>query len=337
MFRSFRAAVLAACAAAGCSGALGQNVALYGLIDAAVSRSRAPGGESGTRLDSGDMSLSYFGFRGSEELGGGLRAVFRLESYLRLDTGQAGRFAGDGFFGRDANAGLSGAFGTTVLGRNVTPLYLATASFNPFGDSLGFSPSMRQYYGGTIVGDRSWNNSLAYTNNATGSRLRVHFAVNLPEDPVGAAETGRNYGLGMAYISGPFAATLVAERIKNSALPLPAGFQRQRVIQAGAAYDFALLRVYGQIGQVETDASVDTRTTLYQLGATVPIGTGFALVAYGHSQTHAAPGDTHDRTTSLGYDYFLSKNLDVYVAAMLEQVSNLSSGQTLAGGIRLRF
>ena len=55
---------------------------LYGLIDASGSRSRPPGGEYRWQLDSGNMSRSFLGFRGSDDLGGGLRAVYRLESYF---------------------------------------------------------------------------------------------------------------------------------------------------------------------------------------------------------------------------------------------------------------
>src|SRR5665213_2124246 len=172
MSRSFVAAALAAAATLCSAPAQAQNV-LYGLVDVAGSYSRPPGGAYRYQLDDGDMSRSYIGFRGSEDLGGGLRAVFRLESYLRLSNGEAGSYAAPGtFWSRDSNVGLSGAFGTTVLGRSVTPFYLATVNFNPFGDSFAFSPSVRQYYLGTLVGDRSWNNSMSYSNNATDSPLR---------------------------------------------------------------------------------------------------------------------------------------------------------------------
>ena len=144
MFRSCFAAALAVIALAGSVGARAQNVVLYGLVDVSGSHSRLLGADrSHWQLDSGNLSRSYFGFRGAEDLGGGLKAVFKLESYFRADTGGSGRSDSDVFWGRDANVGLSGAFGTTVLGRNVTPLYLSTVAFNPFGDSFGFSRSIR--------------------------------------------------------------------------------------------------------------------------------------------------------------------------------------------------
>jgi predicted porin len=336
MVRSFVAALMAA-AATICSPAAQAQSLLYGLVDAAASRSRPPGGDYRYQLDNGDMSRSFIGFRGSEDLGGGLRAVFKLESYLRLDTGESGRYTGDGFFGRDSNVGLSGAFGTTVLGRTVTPLYLATVNFNPFGDSYAFSPSTRQYYAGALVGDRSWNNSMSYTNSNTDSPLRISVAANTPEEAAGTPNTGRNYGGSAAYISGPFAATLAIERVKNTPLPVPLAFRRQLAIEAGATYDFKFMRIYGQLGRVTTDAATDTRAVLYQIGTAVPIGNGLILASYGSSQSRTPSSQITDRTLSIGYDYFLSKNTDIYVAAMREKTFMLSAGGTIAGGVRLRF
>ena len=254
-------------------GAQAQNAVLYGLIDASGSHSKDVGGDSHWRLDSGNMQYSFLGFRGSEDLGGGLRAVFKLESYVSIDSGSAGRnsYVTDPFWARESSVGLSGSFGTTVLGRTESPLYRATINFNPFGESPGFSPSARQYYGarGVVLGDSRWNNSISYTNNASDAPLRIHFGASLPGDAPSTPEHHRNYGLSVAYITGPFAAVAAAEKIQNSALALPAGFDHQ--------------------------------------------------------------------TASIGYDYFLSKHTDIYVAAMAERLSFSSSGNSFAGGVRLRF
>ncbi|MEP6740200.1 MAG: porin [Caldimonas sp.] len=338
MIRSIVAAAVAS-ACLGCSGGAQAQVAvLYGLVDAAGSHVRPVGGTGHYQLDSGEMTQSFLGLRGREDLGGGLGAVFKLESYVRVDTGQAGRFEGDSFWGREASVGLSGAFGTTVLGRTASPLYISTISFNPFGESLGFSPSTRQYFGagGVVLGDSRWNNSVSYTNNGTDP-LRVSVAANAEEESPGSLSTGRNYGGSVSYITGPFAATVAIEKIRNSILPLPAGFQRQLAIQAGATYDFSVIRLYGQIGRVKTEANVDTQTILYQLGAAVPIGNSLILIGYGRSHMKSVLSGTTDRTASIAYDYFLSKNTDIYVAALYEKLSFVSSGNSLAGGLRLRF
>jgi predicted porin len=336
-------AFLAASAACLCSvGAQAQTAVLYGLLDASGSHVKDVGGNSRWQLDSGNMQFSFIGFRGSEDLGGGLRAVFRLESYVSVDSGSAGRSATatDPFWAREASVGLSGSFGTTVLGRTESPLYRATINFNPFGESAGFSPSARQYFGarGAVVGDSRWNNSLSYTNNASDAPLRINFAANLPEDLPGVVpEHRRNYGLSVAYITGPFAVVAVAEKVQNSAFALPAGFERQMTYQIGATYDFSFLRVYGQVGRVKTEADVDVQTILYQLGGAIPIGNSLILFAYGNSHIKTSVKAVTDRTASIGYDYFLSKHTDIYVAAMLEKLSFTSSGNGVAGGVRMRF
>jgi predicted porin len=339
--RLLRAVLAVSAACLSSLGASAQNAVVYGALDASGSHVKDVGGNSQWRLESGNLQYSYIGFRGTEDLGGGLRAVFRLESYVSIDSGSAGRspYVTDPFWAREASVGFSGAFGTTVLGRTESPLYRATVNFNAFGESPGFSPSTRQYYGarGAVLGDSRWNNSISYTNNTSDAPLRIHFGANLPEDPPGTPEHQRNYGLSVAYITGPFAVVAAGEKIQNSALALPVGFDRQTAFQLGTTYDFSFLRVYGQVGRVETHAAVDVQTILYQLGGAVPIGTGLILFAYGNSHIKTSLKAVTDQTASVGYDYFLSKHTDIYVAAMVEKLSFSSTGNSLAGGVRMRF
>jgi predicted porin len=340
--RSHRAALVASVACLCSAGAAAQNATLYGLLDASGSHVRDVGSDhSRWQLDSGNMQYSFLGFRGSEDLGGGLRAVFRLESYVSVDSGSAGRSATatDPFWAREASVGLSGAFGTTVLGRTESPLYRATANFNPFGESPLFSPSARQYFGarGAVIGDSRWNNSISYANNTSDAPLRINFGANLPEDQAGVPGHQKNYGLSIAYITGPFAVVAAGEKIQNSAFAMPAGFDRQMAYQIGATYDFSFVRVYGQVGRVKTEADVDVQTILYQLGGAVPLGNSLILFAYGSSHIKTSVRAVTDKIGSIGYDYFLSKNTDVYVAAMFERLSFTSSGNAVAGGVRMRF
>jgi predicted porin len=336
MMRSICAGALVAGALCSAGGAGAQTAVLYGLLDASGTYVKPVGTEDYLlHLTNGNMQTSFIGVRGSEDLGGGLRAVYKLESYLRVDVGAAGRDVGDGFWTREASVGLSGSFGTTVLGRTPTPLWLATTSFNPFGESFGFSPTVRQYFDGAMLGDTRWNNSIWYTNNPRDP-LRVVFSANLDESTPGHSN-GHNLGLSVAYVTGPFAATLVGEMIRNSAQPLPPGFDRQSVLQAAATYDFQFIRVYGQVGRIKTEATDDSRITSYQLGAAVPFGTSLIMIAYGRQHLETPTKATTDRITSIGYDYFLSKSTDIYIAASYEKLSFVSSGSSFAGGVRLKF
>eukprot|EP01030_Chromulinospumella_sphaerica_P030463 gene30463-31001_t len=110
----------AACALAGAAHAQ-SNVQVYGLIDAGVeSASNAtPGGGPKTSVIPGGRNTSRWGLRGTEDLGGGLKAVFQLEGGILLDSG-----AQDGpLFKRQANVGLEGSCGRVVIGRCLTSVY----------------------------------------------------------------------------------------------------------------------------------------------------------------------------------------------------------------------
>ncbi len=109
------------------------------------------------------------------------------------------------------------------------------------------------------------------------------------------------------------------------------------MLHAAATYDFQFVRVYGQAGQIKTEALEDTRTTSYQLGLAVPFGNSLVMVAYGRQHAETPSKGTTDRITSIGYDYFLSKSTDIYLAASYEKLSFSSSGSSFAGGVRLKF
>ena len=97
------------------------QVQIYGTIDAAVGRieTQPPGAPAApilsvTGVHNGGLQTSYFGFRGTEDLGGGLKAKFQLEGFLRADTGQSGRFdasptsGADNLWSRESYVGLGG-------------------------------------------------------------------------------------------------------------------------------------------------------------------------------------------------------------------------------------
>ena len=341
------AAVTALCCAASTSALAQFTPTLYGLIDMSVGRFQDPGGPRTYRADSGSMTTSYLGFNGVEDLGGGLQARFALEAFHRTDTGISGRFIGDPFFARNAFVGLSGAFGTTQIGRNTTPLFVSTLAFNAFGDSFGFSPSIRQYFtapslpaGGTptaAVGDTGWSNSLLYTNKIGG--LSFTLLGNAGEGAANAV--GRNISASATYFSGPFGVTVVGQQVKNATGTLPLNFQRQDTYQVGGSYDLSVAKVFAQYGEVRThstSAVIEAKSKISGLGLAVPIGAGKILGQIGYSKTSGPVNSGSLRTASVGYDYNLSKNTDVYAVYMNERASYVSpTGNTVAAGIRLRF
>lgn len=98
------------------------NVTLYGQVDAWVGAQAVPGKAQAWLEGGGGMSTSYWGIRGSEDLGGGTKAEFTLESFFRPQSGVMGSYNGEPFFGRSAYVGLSNdRYGALKLGRIVSP------------------------------------------------------------------------------------------------------------------------------------------------------------------------------------------------------------------------
>lgn len=311
------------------------SVSVHGLIDLSVGQFQAPGGERDRAVESGRMSTSYLGFKGSEDLGGGVKAVFAIEHFLRPDSGAAGRFTGDAFWARNAYVGLSGEFGTTTLGRQSTPLFLATQQFNPFGESFGFSPSVKHYHADALLGDRAWSNSLGYRSHSQDG-FSASVLGSLSEGS--ASAKGRNLGASALYQGEAFSASLAWQDVRNAApSAFPALVDKQTAFQFGAAYDLGPAKLYGQLGRVKTaSAAADARATLYALGVSAGVGPGQVLAAYGYSKTEAATDNTL-RTLTLGYDHPLSKRTDAYVVYMNDRATGLDDGDTCALGVRHQF
>jgi predicted porin len=322
---------LAACAlAAMIGGAQAQQVTLHGLLDLAVAQSKPAGGVRSRGVESGLMTTSYIGLRGSEDLGGGLAAQFRLEHFLRADTGAAGRFAGDGFWSRTASVGLASRdWGSVSLGRNTTPLFVATLLFNPFGDSFGFSPAIRHHYtSGTVSGDSAWNDSILYASPSFGG---LRFGAIVAANDEGAAG-GRNWGFNLGYANGPFAASLVLQDVeKDGAL---GAVPDTRTVQLAGSWQLGkAAKLFAQLSRVD-NRSTGNEFDLVGLGASVPLGAGSVLAYWGRISPETG---ARRSTLSLGYDHFLSKRTDVYLAAMSDRVSGLPRGHALALGVRHRF
>src|SRR5580698_11212296 len=94
------------------------SVTLYGLIDGFIGEKKALNGKTAVTTGNGGMTASYFGMRGTEDIGGGTSVIFDLEGYFNPENGAMGRtgFAGDGLFSRNAYVGLKGQYGTVTTG-----------------------------------------------------------------------------------------------------------------------------------------------------------------------------------------------------------------------------
>ncbi len=341
------AAVSAAALLASAGAQAQSTVTAYGLLDVAAGQFQVAGGAKIKRLDSGNFSTSYIGFRGTEDLGGGLKVNFALESFLLVDAGTAGRVNGvDGFWGRDANVGVSGGFGTLRFGRMGPPLFVSSLLFNSFGDSFGYSPTIRQYYnapyGTPLVGDSGWNNSIGYSSPRFGG---LSGNVQVAAGEGAATSRGPNWGANLVYFGGPLGFTAAWQKVQSqgtlgrgiSAFP---GFSDQTAYQFGGSFDAKFAKFFVQYGVIETSATAKVKVKNINLSASMPVGsTGAFLAAYGMGSIKTAGSALKPESDmiTLGYTHNLSKRTELYGIFMSDKYTGRSTGTTLAAGMRHRF
>ena len=348
------------------------SVTVYGTIDAYAGSRQLAGGTRASVLNDGGMSTSYFGFKGTEDLGNDLKANFELAGFFGADSGAGGRFANDPLFARQAKVGLSGKFGAIDAGRNSTPYFISMISFNPFGDSSAFSPIfLHTYTGGQFpisapplnALDSGMANMIQYTMPATGG-FTGSLQYGLGEV---AGDTSKNRVSGrLHYNNGPLALAFAIDRSTTSLgalATIPNSENRQASYMGGATYDFGAVKLFAQYEQTVQEfnaANTDRKFKTYQLGASVPMGAGKFLVSWantkidlpaaGVSPYTVVPGfpalpagvatsgvDPKRDTVTFGYDHALSKRTDVYALLMVDKYTGLETGKSMGVGIRHRF
>ncbi|WP_211442741.1 porin [Collimonas humicola] len=197
--------VLGSCS---CAAQAQTNVTVYGLLDSGITyvnkiatptAANARGTGSRFSVDSGDLQQSRFGFKGSEDLGGGMKALFHLEGGFSVDTGASGQ--GGLTFGRTSVVGLSGSFGTVQLGRRkdfideVATYYSSVYDFGVFINGVHDNNLDR-------VGGNRANNQIRYdTPLLKGLVLNATYGFG---ETAGSTSTGQSIGLGANYDNGPF-------------------------------------------------------------------------------------------------------------------------------------
>lgn len=345
-------AVMGACASAQAQSSL----QLYGVVDIAAGSFQSSGVEGAaanarlTKVDGNQMITSFIGLKGADELGGGVKAGFVIESFLRPDTGESGRFGtADPFWSRAANVWLQNSLGKLTVGRQGSLLFVNTLSFNPFGAAFGLSPAIRLTFGspwGNDKSDSGWSNALTYqTPNLSGftGALQVQFG----EDASKNERT--SYAVSAGYVSGPFAVGGAWQTVRSAEAPkanLVAG-QAQNFGMLGVSYDAGVAKFFAQYGAFANKGfagAVNIDTTLYQLGVAVPVTkNGKLLASFGQSKEESASGgaalEAKHTICTVAYDHYLSKRTDVYAAYMLddEQRTGFKKGHTYAVGLRHAF
>ncbi|RZL87472.1 MAG: porin [Variovorax sp.] len=340
----------AACAAA--SWACAQSsVTVFGVLDAAVTYTTGSGPVSTSKwqLTNSANSFSRLGFRGTEDLGGGLAAGFWLEAGLQNDTGtgfltntnnQASGATGLGglTWSRRSTVSLSGGFGELRLGRDYTPTFWNTAIFDPFGTGSGIGANQLYFSGlgglSAPTGTRA-SNSVGYflPPNLGGFYGQAMLALGendsnsvLPGPlPLRNEDDGDYAGIRLGYLNGPVHLSFATGRTTYATGDL-------RVSSLGASYTFASLMNLRLMAEyyAESLGAVDGKGAL--LGFVLPVGAGEIKGSYARHEREPA-GNVPKPTSAkwaLGYVYNLSKRSAVY-ATVARVINSNGAAQALAG------
>jgi predicted porin len=336
---------LAVMAAAGAASAQ-SSVTLFGTVDMTLNRSSGRVTETDTltgtsvttrarvtQLDRNGYASSKLGFRGTEDLGGGMSASFWLEGDFNPDDGRAGNVTspnniannpssrGTGFnFNRRATLSLAGGWGELRLGRDFNPTYYNVSVFDPFGTN-GVGTTLTAAGGSALVGTTfvRTSNMVSYFTPANlggfygqaaywfGEQARTDVADPRDGD-------GNGYGLRGGFASGPFNVAAAFSRTEDDVR----GDVRSWNI--GGQWDFGMARAMAQYTRDRLESVTpgvsDVEGRGWLLGALVPVGAGEIRASYSQYRTTEsdATGAFRDRSRkiALGYVHNLSKRTALY-------------------------
>lgn len=307
-------AVIATLAAAAAGYASAQsNVTIYGNIDLGLVK------ESGTsiRLDRGNNN--WLGFKGTEDLGGGLNVLFNVQMRFNPDTGVQEKPT---LFQGETTVGLaSNSLGKLRIGRAYTPFWSAKWAYEPWWDTQ-FMGSVGAYQNGSYYSDPT--NALGFANYSRipngvfydsidfgGVNFRVASEV---EKAAGA--TARAISFATNYHNGPLAASVAYE--KNTL--------KDDILFLGASYNLSALTLMASYGKVQLTGAPKTENN-YTLGAAYALGADTLRAGYG--RTNDVGGTTLGTSRhkiAVGYNHPLSKRTNVYADLYRETTATDMNG-----------
>ncbi|WVN42032.1 porin [beta proteobacterium MWH-UniP1] len=324
--------IAAAVAAAVAVPAMAQNVSIYGVLDASYGVNETKGSATATSnvkstgLADSANSSSRLGFRGTEDLGGGLKAGFVLESGLNLTNGTAidktngHKVTGTGegststtsadsaVFGaatRQAFMTLSGNFGQALIG------YKKTLDTD-FNDTYSLLTDNSAGYEGHKVSRLTRANQIAYTTPSfSGIAASVAYSASKASYEAAATDAVEFYDVSMAqaninYVAGPLSVGVhfgsgdidsgtgvsKSEGVSLFGVETGPGKYRYDTAAIGASYDFKVAKVTGLIGQRKIGLTgAESKSSYTEFGVAVPVTSAFTVKAgYSSAKTEPSAG-----------------------------------------------
>jgi predicted porin len=309
----------------------GGSVNLYGVLDAGYvyqsgSVNNANGTSSGpvvkNALQGGVARGSRLGFRGTENLGNNLKAIFAAEMGFYVDTGVSSQgpqalnqYPAGPMFGRQAFVGLASDAGTLTMGRQYTPAFLVTVLADPFFQGTAGNMANMQNTSGRA------NNSLIYVTPSYGG-LTASAMYAFGEVP-GDSAKGRQYSANLIYQASRLSVGLAFYNTNN-----PAATATSRTTTLAANYDAGFATFYGDVQLQRASAEsapgsavlgadrIFTSYNSYLAGVSVPFGRHEFLLSYIYNMDmRSGPGSNRNASqVAAGYKYHASKRTYLYAA-----------------------
>jgi predicted porin len=333
---------LAVLAAAGAASAQ-SSVTLFGVVDATVRVARGEGNGRVTSLTNSGYNSSRLGFRGADDLGGGMSAGFWLEGAIGNDDGTAGGSIAAGNqartvvantglnFNRRSTVSLAGGWGELRLGRDYVPSFWNLTTFDPFGtNGVGASNNLTQALAlplastaGGIAGTAARaSNSIGYFLPGNLGGFYGQFMYALGENPSNAAggtkNDGRHIGARVGFASGPFNVALGLGRTKLVA------FDDYETINLGGEWNFGVAKLMAQLNR-ESTGIPDQENRSWLLGVVAPVGAGEVKASLVRAKIDQAGADPRGTQLAIGYVHNLSKRTAVYTT--YARTKNKNGGQ----------
>jgi predicted porin len=312
------------------------SVTIYGLLDLAVTK-----GNGGTAPNGGANGLSEayimkqsassrLGFRGNEDMGGGLSAQFHIEHRFTPDDGVA---ASPFWAARSYVQLTSAAVGSVYLGREYGPEFWPAVKTDPFGwDGVGQIGGM-QYAGfSTALNGASsirTSNTLGYRSAKFGG-VTAQVAVSLGENAAGA---GRVVAGNLEYANGPIYAGVGLAKITDGTN------DGHQLANFGFAWDFGMVRPAFYYAASKTGAAGVVKGNDIMVALTAPIGPGKLKAAWSRQDPNTNVNSNSFSKIGVGYDYSLSKRTNVYAdyGRGTSQVAGTTANSAFAFGVKHTF
>ena len=291
------------------------SVTMYGIVDASVGieDTDTPGTDSTFVVQSGTQSTSRIGFRGTEELGNGLKALFNIEADVNVDTGAGNNV----LFQRRAVVGMEGGFGTVTVGREYSP----AAAIAQASDALGHG-----FYGSSLA-------SFVGTDRLT---RRLSNSVNYKSKAWNGITVGAAYGAGEQQTGPSRDVKGVSLEATNFGIYLGAAYQetdlvggKKKEYASGVGYKWSDFEV--RAGYLVADpAGGNNAYEQINVGGTFATGPNKFFLQF---QRQELGNGAEGNGMTLAYTYTLSKRTTLYSTfAILKNNDTGTFGLTSAGG-----